>query len=99
MTSARMSYQQLDPVGGYGIQPLTLLTTVITFAYAAGATAFGWDSVREPWLALTALVVSGTAALAMVFWSSPLRAPFSDLGFCLLYTSPSPRDRQKSRMP
>ena len=21
------------------------------------------------------------------------------LGFCLLYTSPSPRDRQKSRMP
>ena len=81
MTSARMSYQQLDPVGGYGIQPLTLLTTVITFAYAAGATAFGWDSVREPWLALTALVVSGTAALAMVFWSSPLRAPFSNLGF------------------
>ena len=23
----------------------------------------------------------------------------ADLGFCLLYTSPSPRDRQKSRMP
>ena len=24
---------------------------------------------------------------------------FGDYGFCLLYTSPSPRDRQKSRMP
>ena len=24
---------------------------------------------------------------------------FGDLGVCLLYTSPSPRDRQKSRMP
>ena len=23
----------------------------------------------------------------------------SDVGICLLYTSPSPRDRQKSRMP
>ena len=34
-----------------------------------------------------------------------LRTPERDgysavqLGFCLLYTSPSPRDRQKSRMP
>ena len=24
---------------------------------------------------------------------------YSPLGYCLLYTSPSPRDRQKSRMP
>ena len=30
----------------------------------------------------------------------PLTAPFtSSFGICLLYTSPSPRDRQKSRMP
>ena len=27
------------------------------------------------------------------------RKLISDLYFCLLYTSPSPRDRQKSRMP
>ena len=25
--------------------------------------------------------------------------PYTDLNNCLLYTSPSPRDRQKSRMP
>ena len=28
-----------------------------------------------------------------------LPAPFNNNGSCLLYTSPSPRDRQKSRMP
>ena len=28
-----------------------------------------------------------------------LEACFVDYGTCLLYTSPSPRDRQKSRMP
>ena len=31
--------------------------------------------------------------------SFPLRRPFSIHRVCLLYTSPSPRDRQKSRMP
>ena len=30
----------------------------------------------------------------------PMSYPLTDLPkFCLLYTSPSPRDRQKSRMP
>ena len=29
----------------------------------------------------------------------PLRTESGDLKYCLLYTSPSPRDRQKSRMP
>ena len=38
-------------------------------------------------------------------WVTPRRLPdwtriqFADAGICLLYTSPSPRDRQKSRMP
>ena len=32
------------------------------------------------------------------FFRAPKRAR-DYLGFCLLYTSPSPRDRQKSRMP
>ena len=35
-------------------------------------------------------------------WSDPSTAPMAtDVGewSCLLYTSPSPRDRQKSRMP
>ena len=30
---------------------------------------------------------------------SEVRGWFKDKSFCLLYTSPSPRDRQKSRMP
>lgn len=81
MANIRKSYQELDPVGGYGVQPLMLLAAVFGFAYAAGATALGWDSVREPWLAIAALAVSGAAALSTVFWSSPLRAPFSNVGF------------------
>ena len=29
----------------------------------------------------------------------PVRRAFAGVDICLLYTSPSPRDRQKSRMP
>ena len=33
-------------------------------------------------------------------WQKPFQAAFSEkVCVCLLYTSPSPRDRQKSRMP
>ena len=32
-------------------------------------------------------------------WLARKKGQISDLGSCLLYTSPSPRDRQKSRMP
>ena len=42
----------------------------------------------------------GVPAAARLFenmsYGSP---PYSGTGICLLYTSPSPRDRQKSRMP
>ena len=31
--------------------------------------------------------------------SSPLSSLYTPFSICLLYTSPSPRDRQKSRMP
>ena len=34
-----------------------------------------------------------------VKFSSPRQAAAAGIGTCLLYTSPSPRDRQKSRMP
>ena len=41
------------------------------------------------------LVVIGGAALGALIISTPMAL----LKRCLLYTSPSPRDRQKSRMP
>ena len=42
--------------------------------------------------------------LGVVGWTiagfiSKDKAILTNFGFCLLYTSPSPRDRQKSRMP
>ena len=43
---------------------------------------------------------SRTALLAEVAATYPSLLPFVNLVYgCLLYTSPSPRDRQKSRMP
>ena len=42
---------------------------------------------------ITVLVVIGLVALAGFFLLTPPD------NICLLYTSPSPRDRQKSRMP
>ena len=61
--------------------------------------------VRHPFSGIVALTVLGMLARiremevlvrwATVHWDS-LRAP---LGFCLLYTSPSPRDGLLSRMP
>ena len=43
---------------------------------------------------------SGYAAgSVIVSHSSDTDALFGTVGTCLLYTSPSPRDRQKSRMP
>ena len=40
----------------------------------------------------------GTAAVAAAHGARVVQAPIPGKG-CLLYTSPSPRDRQKSRMP
>ena len=36
---------------------------------------------------------------ALFFLPAPLAIGLVQIGVCLLYTSPSPRDRQKSRMP
>ena len=43
----------------------------------------------------TTPIVIGTRGSGKSFWSSVL----GQVDTCLLYTSPSPRDRQKSRMP
>ena len=47
------------------------------------------------------LVVMGLLAIGLFFWRviKPLSNRISDDAFCLLYTSPSPRDATLSRMP
>ena len=40
---------------------------------------------------------SGDSFLAV--WASPCRLVFEGVNYCLLYTSPSPRDKRQSRMP
>ena len=78
---------------------------------AAGSYAF-WDAERDEELtALADAVVFGVQALTVKLhepsWLSGLpvaeqrarRRQLALYNTCLLYTSPSPRDRQKSRMP
>ena len=49
---------------------------------------------------LAADVKSAAVACGEYVWELPMHDYFSDqIKSCLLYTSPSPRDRQKSRMP
>ena len=38
-------------------------------------------------------------AVVELFTTAALNPTMAELGICLLYTSPSPRDRQKARMP
>ena len=44
----------------------------------------------------TTLIMLGIIVFGVMAYQE---LPVSDLPTCLLYTSPSPRDRQKSRMP
>ena len=53
--------------------------------------------LRESLLALGAQPVKVSEQVDEYF-NDPLR-DFAKMDICLLYTSPSPRDRQKSRMP
>ena len=58
---------------------------------------------------VVATIGDGTGRMSLVFFNQPWRerqlqpgtwvAVFGKVSRCLLYTSPSPRDRQKSRMP
>ena len=47
----------------------------------------------------TFLLVEGALMIAMAFVLSYIKLYDMPMGGCLLYTSPSPRDRTRSRMP
>ena len=74
--------------------PLLARTIAVHFDYDAG-----W--LHDPWL-LPGLTVGGGAALGWML-GEPLNYvlgwSFQMFNICLLYTSPSPRDRTRSRMP
>src|SRR5674476_541736 len=71
--------------------------------YVFGAHEF-WSKARKhgikPVIGVEAYLTPGTSRLdrTRVRWGDAHQAG-DDVSGCLLYTSPSPRDRQKSRMP
>jgi hypothetical protein len=86
MTDTGLSYQQLDPVGSYGSRPITLVISMGIVALAAGATVLTWPAVSNPLAALLALAATSVSVLGIMFWSSPLRAPFRRSGFLTVTT-------------
>ena len=55
------------------------------------------DLIGIPWMLAFALRADGWYLRQDIIWNKP--NPMPESVSCLLYTSPSPRDRQKSRMP
>ena len=56
----------------------------------------GWGARRKPMHLIREIVKSNLKDLTIVSYGG---CDVGMLASCLLYTSPSPRDRQKSRMP
>ncbi|HEY2645028.1 MAG TPA: hypothetical protein VGI56_14840, partial [Galbitalea sp.] len=76
-----------DPIGSYGVRPVTLLLSVVSVLVAAIGTLLTWRSVTDLGAAYLAVVQTGVLAIIVAFWSSPLRAPFSRLGFVVVALS------------
>ncbi len=56
-----------------------------------------WARFKKQRAAMIAAIVLVVLILSGIF--APFLSPYDPTTGCLLYTSPSPRDRQKSRMP
>ena len=61
--------------------------------------ALGLSSRYMPYKGLIMALLISPMIVPLVITASGLFYFYSQIGICLLYTSPSPRDRQKSRMP
>ena len=69
-------------------------------ASAAGAIRMGAAvGDKLPSSVLSTCGVSGKKAVIFFYGADDAPSCSKEIGACLLYTSPSPRDRQKSRMP
>ena len=78
------------------LQIAVLVTSVYAFVHAALQRPDAYtaaDKMTKPvWLIILGLSVALTSILGFVFG-------VLGMAICLLYTSPSPRDRTRSRMP
>ena len=81
-----------------GLPVLALVALVASVPASRQRRGFRVLSLAVAWLLLESVALVACLALWIVsgFGGRIRTAPFQD---CLLYTSPSPRDRQKSRMP
>ena len=78
----------------------TLLAGVLSMLFQAIANAASGDSFGAGAAIATIISVVGSTVVSLWAVSGLIRGAWRALdGHCLLYTSPSPRDRQKSRMP
>jgi hypothetical protein len=79
MADRAQSYQQLDPVGGYSIRPITLVMSVGILVFSIIATAWDWAAATMPEFAVGAVLACAAAVGSVTYWSNPLRAPFPRL--------------------
>ena len=82
--------QNYDPAGNIWLSSLIASLPILFFFFALIKLKLK-GYVAATWTVLIALSV------ALLFYKMPVDHALASV--CLLYTSPSPRDRQKSRMP
>ena len=75
--SAERTFQQLDPLGVLIGRPMTYLAAAGIPVYASTMTWFNRFDIDFPLLAVAALAVVAVTSAALVYGSSPLRAPFT----------------------
>ena len=83
-------HMELHPDGARPINPFPLLASVVRTEQQLGINGFSEEPPHEP--------LTNVVKPAEPLSSASNEAEPSPVG-CLLYTSPSPRDRQKPRMP
>ena len=94
MAVSNITRQEAQPVYVLHTYPFKETSLVVElFTHDFGRVAAMAKGARRPRSAMRGMLQSFQPLLSAWSGKSELR------NFCLLYTSPSPRDRQKSRMP